>query len=92
MDKMISIKGLVIRTTPVIPDMKTGMQTGRFKLVLTNKINQRFFGARSAITQSMYRLTGEKLRSPQGVLDKLVFPRILCKSCIIGANLQTSKS
>jgi DNA replicative helicase MCM subunit Mcm2 (Cdc46/Mcm family) len=24
MDKMISIKGLVIRTTPVIPDMKTG--------------------------------------------------------------------
>lgn len=26
MDKMISIKGLVIRTTPVIPDMKTGMK------------------------------------------------------------------
>lgn len=25
MDKMVSIKGLVIRTTPVIPDMKTGM-------------------------------------------------------------------
>ena len=24
MDKMVSIKGLVIRTTPVIPDMKTG--------------------------------------------------------------------
>lgn len=26
MDKMVSIKGLVIRTTPVIPDMKTGMK------------------------------------------------------------------
>ena len=26
MDKMVSIKGLVIRTTPVIPDMKTGME------------------------------------------------------------------
>lgn len=26
MDKMISIKGLVIRTTPVIPDMKTGKE------------------------------------------------------------------
>ncbi len=26
MDKMVSIKGLVIRTTPVIPDMKTGMR------------------------------------------------------------------
>ena len=26
MNKMVSIKGLVIRTTPVIPDMKTGMQ------------------------------------------------------------------
>lgn len=24
MDKLVSIKGLVIRTTPVIPDMKTG--------------------------------------------------------------------
>ena len=24
MDKMVSIKGLVIRTTSVIPDMKTG--------------------------------------------------------------------
>lgn len=24
MDKLISIKGLVIRTTPVIPDMKEG--------------------------------------------------------------------
>lgn len=24
MDKVVSIKGLVIRTTPVIPDMKTG--------------------------------------------------------------------
>ena len=24
MDKMVSIKGLVIRSTPVIPDMKTG--------------------------------------------------------------------
>lgn len=24
MDKMVSIKGLVIRTTPVIPDMKKG--------------------------------------------------------------------
>ena len=27
MDKMVSIKGLVIRTTPVIPDMKTGKET-----------------------------------------------------------------
>jgi hypothetical protein len=25
MDKLISIKGLVIRTTPIIPDMKSGM-------------------------------------------------------------------
>ena len=25
MDKLVSLKGLVIRTTPVIPDMKTGM-------------------------------------------------------------------
>lgn len=25
MDKMVSIKGLVIRSTSVIPDMKTGM-------------------------------------------------------------------
>jgi DNA replicative helicase MCM subunit Mcm2 (Cdc46/Mcm family) len=24
MDKLVSIKGLVIRTTPVIPDMKEG--------------------------------------------------------------------
>lgn len=24
MDKLISIKGLVIRTTPIIPDMKEG--------------------------------------------------------------------
>ena len=92
MDKMISIKGLVIRTTSVIPDMKTGMQTSRFKLELANKVNKRFFDARFAITQSMYHLTGGKLRSPQGVLDKPVFPRILCRSCIIGANLQTSKS
>ena len=29
MDKMVSIKGLVIRTTPVIPDMKTGKWTVR---------------------------------------------------------------
>lgn len=27
MDKMVSIKGLVIRTTPVIPDMKTGKRS-----------------------------------------------------------------
>lgn len=26
MDKMVSIKGLVIRTTPIIPDMKSGKQ------------------------------------------------------------------
>jgi hypothetical protein len=25
MDKLVSIKGLVIRTTPIIPDMKDGM-------------------------------------------------------------------
>lgn len=25
MDKLISIKGLVIRTTPIIPDMKEGI-------------------------------------------------------------------
>lgn len=24
MDKMVSVKGLVIRTTPIIPDMKSG--------------------------------------------------------------------
>lgn len=39
MDKMVSIKGLVIRTTPVIPDMKTGnmvlIQSGQ-----TSKTNQ----------------------------------------------------
>lgn len=33
MDKMVSIKGLVIRTTPVIPDMKTGKYTSRFKTI-----------------------------------------------------------
>lgn len=27
MDKLISIKGLVIRTTPVIPDMKEGKES-----------------------------------------------------------------
>lgn len=26
MDKLISIKGLVIRTTPIIPDMKEGRE------------------------------------------------------------------
>lgn len=26
MDKLVSIKGLVIRTTPVIPDMKEGKE------------------------------------------------------------------
>lgn len=26
MDKLISVKGLVIRTTPVIPDMKEGKE------------------------------------------------------------------
>ena len=25
MDKLVSVKGLVIRTTPIIPDMKDGM-------------------------------------------------------------------
>jgi hypothetical protein len=30
MDKLISIKGLVIRTTPVIPDMKEGKEALEF--------------------------------------------------------------
>ena len=30
LDKMISIKGLVIRTTPIIPDMKMGKLSWRF--------------------------------------------------------------
>ena len=40
MDKMVSIKGLVIRTTPVIPDMKTGKrETIRFgQTVETNDL------------------------------------------------------
>ena len=41
MDKMVSIKGLVIRTTPVIPDMKTGkmvlIQSGQTRR-LTNSL------------------------------------------------------
>lgn len=39
MDKMVSIKGLVIRTTPVIPDMKTGKflsNSINSEIVLTN--------------------------------------------------------
>ena len=27
MDKMVAVKGLVIRTTPIIPDMKEGIYT-----------------------------------------------------------------
>ena len=38
MDKMVSIKGLVIRTTPVIPDMKTGKKKPiRFRQTLETK-------------------------------------------------------
>lgn len=29
MDKLVSIKGLVIRTTPIIPDMKEGEHVAR---------------------------------------------------------------
>ena len=36
MDKMVSIKGLVIRSTPVIPDMKTGMT--QYKLSLETSL------------------------------------------------------
>ena len=36
MDKLVSIKGLVIRTTAVIPDMKTGMilEAGNLELLV----------------------------------------------------------
>lgn len=32
MDKLVSIKGLVIRTTPVIPDMKDGKSESAYPL------------------------------------------------------------
>jgi DNA replicative helicase MCM subunit Mcm2 (Cdc46/Mcm family) len=36
MDKLVSVKGLVIRTTPIIPDMKDGKFTRTLSKSLAN--------------------------------------------------------
>ena len=44
MDKMVSIKGLVIRTTPVIPDMKTGKRnTVHSRQIWKTEVSLAFF-------------------------------------------------
>lgn len=52
MDKMVSIKGLVIRTTPVIPDMKTG-----------NKDQCSLAASRQLINASILPMSGLQSRS-----------------------------
>ena len=92
MDKMISIKGLVIRTTPVIPDMKTGNAIDPFIFNHRLTFIQRFSDVKFVTMQSMYRWIEERLQSQPDVLDKPANHRIPCRLSTIAANLRTNKS
>jgi hypothetical protein len=39
MDKMVMVKGLIIRTTPIIPDMKEGMSPFSMSAILGQQEN-----------------------------------------------------
>ena len=79
MDKLVSIKGLVIRTTPVIPDMKTGNSVlMTYKDFLTDRLKLSFV-VKSVITQSMFLWTGVRLQSRPDARGKFASLRIRCK-------------
>ena len=50
MDKLVSVKGLVIRTTPIIPDMKDGVYHVSQKDPHADAVLQHFSAALRAMT------------------------------------------
>ena len=79
MDKLISIKGLVIRSTSVIPDMKTGTQESPFHHNIKLMIIKLSSDVRSATTQSMCPSIGARLQSQRDAQGKLVSRKIQCR-------------
>ena len=94
MDKMVSIKGLVIRTTPVIPDMKTGEQNyiHSQQNLLIDEFSKHTSDARFVITLLTYPSTEARSLSQRDALDKHVSRKIPCKLYTTAANSQTSRS
>ena len=91
MDKMVSIKGLVIRTTPVIPDMKTGMVLYAANHASVINPSKHSFVVKCAIMRSTCHSTAAKSQSLPDALDKLVSLRTRCKLSTIVVNLPTSR-
>jgi DNA replicative helicase MCM subunit Mcm2 (Cdc46/Mcm family) len=79
MDKMVSVKGLVIRTTPIIPDMKDGKR-GLSIYMGCADIVQLSFDAPCAIIQLRWTLTVARLPNPPDARVQSVSPPTPCRS------------
>lgn len=75
-DKLVSVKGLVIRATPVIPDMSQGKLHG---LSESSTDIQASSDAQSANIPTLSILTEERLPNLRNVLETSVNPRGQCR-------------
>ena len=91
LDKMISVKGLVIRTTPIIPDMKMGThpQTPGIQRSLT--VSQLSSNVRLATTPSMCPWIAARSPSRPNARDERARPPTRCRSCTTAASSRTSR-
>ena len=100
-DKLVMIKGMVTRVTPVIPDMKVGgsrrSATKRPRVALycavTRVAGRRLSSnARFARHPTRSRPTKATSRSPSRARTHHVRPRTQCASCTTALALRTSRS
>lgn len=91
MDKLISIKGLVIRTTPVIPDMREGIFPSRPRNLLGTDSIKHISPAVSATTAFESTLTEDESRNRPNVRGRSAVPRTPCSWSTIAVNFLINK-